>query len=175
MFEFDVSTVVFKWWDIIFNILVNMLSVKSDTQTSLRDRDRQQEMYILHNYFDLQKFIKAKTDRLQLALTTKFFVILHYWYQKISQINERNICINNNLNYALFNSKKTSWMKELLDCCDVHEKCTLKFLAESYKELQYIIKNMIHIFNEMTASQAECLNTLTIHEFYVFETLRSDH
>ncbi len=86
-----------------------MLSFELDAQTSRRGKDKgkQQEVYFLRSYVDLQKFVKAKTDRLQLASTTKFFVISHYRYKKISQINEINVYINNGLNYTLFDSKKT--------------------------------------------------------------------
>ena len=177
IFELNMSIVVFIWRNITYSILVDMLSFELDAQTSRRGKDKgkQQEVYFLRSYVDLQKFVKAKTDRLQLASTTKFFVISHYRYKKISQINEINVYINNGLNYTLFDSKKTRWTEELLDCCDVREKCTLKLSAEPYRELQYIVKNTIHISNEMIASQAECSNVLTMHEFYAFETLRSDH
>lgn len=66
-------------------------------------------------------------------------------------------------------------MKELLNCCDVCEKCTLKLSADLYRGLQYAVNNTIHIFNEVIVSQAECSETLTMHVFYTFETLQLSH
>ncbi len=175
VFELDVPTVVSKWRDTTFSILVDTLSVEPGAQTPRRGRGRQQGVYTLHSYSGLQKFVKAEAGRLQLASTTKPFVISHYRYQEISQANERNVCVNNGLNYALFDSKETSWTEELLDCCDVREKCTLKLSAGPYRGLQYTVKNTIHTSNEVIASQAECPDALTMHEFYAFGTLRSGH
>lgn len=66
-------------------------------------------------------------------------------------------------------------MKELLDCCDVCEKCTLKLSADLYKGLQYTVNNTIHTSNEVIVSQAECSEALMMHKFYTFETLWSGH
>jgi len=175
VFELHVPTIVSKWRDTTFSILVDTLSVKPGAQTPRRGRGRQQAVYTLHSYTGLEKFVKAEAGRLQLASTTKPFVISHYRYQEISQANERNVCVNNGLNYALFDSKETSWTEELLDCCDVREKCTLKLSAGPYRGLQYTVKNTIHTSNEVIASQAECPDALTMHEFYAFGTLRSGH
>jgi len=57
----------------------------------------------------------------------------------------------------------------------VREKCTLKLSAGPDRGLQYTVKNTIHISNEVIASQAECPDALTMHEFYAFGTLRSGH
>ena len=171
LFELDVPTVVSTWRDITYRMLVDVFSAPSP----LRDKDKQQGVYNLHEYDGLQKFVRSRTGRLQLASTTKPFVVSHYRNQKISQAKESNVCVNNGLRYAVYDSKKMRWTEELLDCCNVREQCTPRLPAGPYTGLQYALNNTIHTSNEVIASQAECPETLTMHEFYAFGTLRSGH
>ncbi len=161
--------------NITYSILIDMLSVEPGAQNPRRGKGKQQGVYSLRNYAGLQKFVGSHAGRLQLASTTKPFVISHYRHQKISQANESNVCVNNGLHYAVYDSKKTRWTEELLDCCGVREQCSPKLPAGPYRGLQYAMNNTIHTSNEVIASQAECPETLTMHEFYAFGTLRSGH
>lgn len=175
VFELDVPTVISKWRDTTYSILVDIMSVEPGAQTPLRGKGKQQGPYTLHSYAGLKNFVESQAGRLQLASITKPFVISHYQSQKVSQANETNVCVNNGLNYALQDSKKMRWTEELLGRCDVREKCTLKLPAGPYRGLQYAVNNTIHTSNEVIASQADCSEALTLHEFYAFGTLRSGH
>ena len=175
VFELDVPTVVSKWRDTTYSILVDVLSVEPGAQSPRRGKAKQQGVYRLREYAGLQKFVRSQAGRLQLASTTKPFVVSHYRHQKISHAKESNVCVNNGLRYAVYDSKKMRWTEELLDCCDVREQCTPKLPAGPYRGLQYAVNNTIHTSNEVIASQAECSETLTMHEFYAFGTLRSGH
>ena len=176
VFELDVPNIISEWRDTTYSILVDMFSVEPDAQTPRRGKGKQQAVYTLRSYAGLQKFLKSQAGRLQLSSVTKPFVISHYRNQKISQANETNVCVNNGFNYAVYDSKKMRWTEELLDCCDVREQCTLKLPAAGpYKALQCAVENTIHTSNEVIASQAECSEVLTMHEFYAFGTLRSGH
>lgn len=175
VFELDVPTIVSNWRDTTYSILVDMLSVDPGAQVPRRGKGKQQGAYALHNYAGLHKFVKSQAGRLQLTSTSKPFVISHYRRQKISQANETNICVNNGLNYSLYDSKRSRWTEELLDCCDVREKCTFKLPPGPYGVLQYAVNNTIHTSNEVIASQAKCPEVLTMHEYYAFGILRSGH
>ena len=104
MFELDVPTVVFNWQDITYSILVNMLSTDPGAQASHQGKGKQQGVYALHSYVSLHKFAKLQAGQLRLTSTIKSFVILHYQHQNISQANKTNICMNNGLNYSLYDS-----------------------------------------------------------------------
>lgn len=175
VFELDVPTGISKWRDITYSIIVDMFSVDPGVQAPRRDKGKQKGVYALRSYIGLQKFLKSQAGRLQLTSNTKPFVISHYRHQKISHANETNVCVNNGLNYSLYDSKKLKWTRELLDCCDVREKCTLKLPPGPYRKLQYTVNNTIHTSNEVIASQARCPEVLTMHEYYAFGTLRSGH
>ena len=171
VFELDVPTVVSKWRDITYRILVDLLSSQSPRQ----NKGNQQGAYSLRNYSGLQKFVISQEGRLQLASITKPFVVSHYRYQKVSQAKESNVCVNNGLHYNIYDSKRLRWTEELLDRCDVREQCTPKLPAGLYENLQYAVNNTVHTSNKVIASQAECPEMLTMHEFYAFGTLRSGH
>lgn len=171
VFELDVPTIVSKWRDITYRILVDLLS----SQSTRQGKDNQQGAYSLRNYAGLQKFVISQEGRLQLASITKPFVVSHYRYQKISQANESNVCVNNGLHYTIYDSKESRWAEELLDRYGVREQCTPKLPAGPYRNLQYAVSNTVHASNEVIANQAECPEMLTMHEFYAFGTLRSGH
>ena len=169
VFELDVPNDVSKWRDTTHSILVDMLSVQSGTFQG------KQGVYPLHNYAGLRGFVKSQAGRLELTSKTKPFVISHYRCQRISQANESNICVNNGLSYALYDSKKNIFTEDLQTCPDVRKKCTFNLPSGPYSGLQYAVNNTIHTSNEVIASQAECPDALTMHEFYAFGTLRSGH
>ena len=171
VFELDVPTVVSKWRDITYRILVDLLSPQSAGQ----GKGNQQRVYSLWSYAGLHKFIISQKGRLQLASKTKPFVVSHYRHQKISQANESNVCVNNGLHYSMYDSKELRWTEELLNRCGLREQCTPKLPAGPYRSLQYAVSNTVHTSNEVIASQAECPEMLTMHEFYAFGTLRSGH
>ena len=171
VFELDVPTVVSNWRDTTYRMLVDMLS----SHNLCRDKVKHQRVYRLREYAGLQNFVRSQAGRLQLASKAKPFVVSHYQSKKISEANESNICVNNGLQYTVYDSKKMIWTEELLGCCGVREQCTFKLPVGPYSELQYAVSNTTHTSNEVIASQAECPKSLTMHEFYAFGTLRSGY
>jgi len=106
VFELDVPTVVFKWRDTTYHMLVDILFVEPGAKSPRRGKGKQEGIYGLRDYDGLQKFVRSQIERLQLASTTKPFVVSHYRRQKISQANKSNVCVNNDLHYAVYDSKK---------------------------------------------------------------------
>ena len=175
VFELDVPAIVSEWRDTTYSILVDMFSVDPSARGSLGGKSKKQGPYALRNYDGLKEFVRSPSRRLQLMSTTKSFVISHYRDKKISQATTSNICVNNGLNYSLYDAEKSRWTEELLGFCDVREKCTLKLPPGPYKNLQHAVNDTIHTSNYVIASQAECSEALTLHEFYAFGTFRSGH
>ena len=171
VFELDVPKTVSIWRDTTYSLLVDIMSSPS----SRRGKDKQEKVYSLREYVGLQKFIKSQTGRLQLASTAKPFVVSHYREKFIYEANESNVCVNNGLFYAEYDSKKIRWTKKLIDCCGVREQCTPRLPAGPYTGLQFALQDSVHTSNKLIASQAECPESLTMHEFYAFGTLRSGH
>ena len=132
VFELDVPTVISKWRDTTYHMLVDILSAEPGAQSPRRGNGKQERVYSLRDYDGLRKFVKTQAGRLQLASTTKPFVVAHYRRQKISQANESSVCVNNGLCYAVYDQKKMRWTKDLLDRCNVREQCTSRLPAGPY-------------------------------------------
>lgn len=175
VFELDVPTIVSKWRDTTYSLLVDIFSSDSRVSGSSRDDRKQREAYYLHDYSGLESFKKSSAGRLQLASETKSFIMSHYRNKEVSKAKENNICVNNGLSYCIYDSEQSNRTQELLGRCDVREKCTLKLPSGPYTCLQYAVNNTTHTSNKVMASQYKCPATLTHNEFYVFGTLRSGH
>lgn len=173
VFELDVPIDLREWRDATYGLLVDILSVKHDVSSSGRSGSARGTMIPLCAYLGLSEFAKSGVGRVQLASNTKPFINSHYKSVEVSRASEASICVNNGLNYQLHDSIRQKWTDELLGCCDIRVKCTLKLPAGLYEKLQFALDNTSHTSNEIIASQAECPALLTMHEYYAFGTLRS--
>lgn len=95
--------------------------------------------------------------------------------KKCLKVTEDMICVNNGLRYAMYDSKKYQWTRELLNRCELRETCTLKLPPGPYETLQFALDGTTHTSNEVIAKQSTCPRPLTLHEFYSFATLRSGY
>ncbi|MCJ1392993.1 hypothetical protein MMC18_005865 [Xylographa bjoerkii] len=174
VFELDVPHAVSRWRDTTHGILVDMLSPGLNALVAHRGARR--APWGAHQDYDgLRRYVRTQAGRLGLRSENKPFVSSHYRFKKVYLASETSICVNNGLDYALYDSRKSKWTEELLGCIDVREQCTLKLQKGPYTELQYAVTNTTHTSNDVIAQQSECPEALTLHEFYAFGTLRSGH
>lgn len=173
VFELHAPIDFCKWRDITYSLLVGILSIERDVPSSDRSGHIGGVMISLYDYSGLSKFVGSRAGRVHLASSTKPFTVSHYRDIPVFQASEKNICVNNGMNYRLHDSDKMKWTSELLGCCDVRMKCTLKLPAGVYEGLQFVVDSTSHTSNEVIARQAECPAALTMHEYYAFGTLRS--
>ena len=167
VFELDVPTAIAKWRDTTYALLVDIFSpvafyLQSDSK-----------IYSLSKFSGLRKYASSRTGRLQLASRKKPFVSAHYGTKKISEATEESICVNNGLQYSMYDSKISKFTGELLGRCDVLRKCTFQLPCGPYQTLQFALDGTTHTSNEIVARQAECPKALNQHEFYAFAALRS--
>jgi hypothetical protein len=168
VFELDVPTVIAKWRDITYTLLVDVFS-----PLTLDNSQRVNKIYCLHGFSGLSRYVRSQTGRLQLASIAKPFVVAHYGTKKIPLANEENICVHHGLRYSMYDSTSMRWTADLLDRCDVRRLCTFQLPSGHYGTLQYALDGTTHTSNEVLATQAECPKGLNLHEFYAFATLRS--
>jgi hypothetical protein len=163
-----VPTVVAKWRELTYTILVDMFSVH-------QDQHRDEPVGQLCTYSGLQPYVQGLAGRVRFASTTKSFLVAHYHHPKVSESSEESICVNNGLNYSLYDSKRSRWTKQLWNRCDIREKCTLRLPDLPYRVLQYAVGDTEHSSNEVIARQTECPKDISLHEHYAFGTLRAGH
>lgn len=169
VFELDVPIALAKWRNTTYGLLVYFFS-------PAKDEKGREEFYALHRFIGLSPFVRKEPDlRLQLASTVKPFTISHYKSIEVYMATNAKICVPHGCKYGLLDSVKNKWTKELLGCCFVRDKCTLKLPNGQYKGLQYAVESTTHTSNKVISTQAECPEALRMHEFYAFGTLRSGH
>ena len=174
VFELDVPYTFSAWRDTTFALLVDVFS-PGTTLIERRSKKKKHPLYFLQKYDGLKAFVKSKGARIQLASSTKPFTVAHYHSQKVSSASQDDVCVNNGLQYEPFDSK-TSRMVDLLPrLFDIREYCTLKLPSGPFTKLQFAINNTIHTSNEVLAAQIHCDDSLSLHEYYSFGTLRSGH
>jgi hypothetical protein len=132
---------------------------------------------LLTEYEGLAKYLKLKGegDRLQLASSSKPYVQTQHASQTVSEATEDSICLPNNLNFTMQDSKSQHGTSDHLKKFDVQERCTLKLPPGIYETLQYAVNDTKHTSNEVISRQGTCPDGLTVHEVHAFAALRSGH
>lgn len=75
----------------------------------------------------------------------------------------------------MYDTKYFLWTREVLGNHSLSGQCTLTLPPGPYKTLQPFLEGCTHTSNEVLAAQDRCPDSLTLHEFYSFSTLRSGH
>lgn len=119
VFELDVPTVIAKWRDVTYSLLVDVFSPPISQSPR-----KSPKIYCLQDFCGLRKFVRSQTGRLRLVSTAKPFVVTHYSRKEIPQANEANICVNHGLCYSMYDSTSNQWTTELLNRCNVLRICT---------------------------------------------------
>ncbi|KAI9890486.1 MAG: hypothetical protein M1814_003970 [Vezdaea aestivalis] len=175
VFEIDIPIAFSEWRDSTYGILVDVLSTDpGEYNPRTKKKEKAKHLYDL-NDTGLGKYFKAHHRRIKLASASKPFTVSHYRKKKISRATEEDVCVNNGLNYEVYDSKLKTWTKDFEIYTGTRQVCTFQLPAGPYKRLQYTVDNTIHTSNNIIAKQANCAKAITYHEFYAFGTLRSGH
>ncbi|KAI0920155.1 hypothetical protein AcV5_009969 [Taiwanofungus camphoratus] len=128
----------------------------------------------LKEYIGLREFLAhEKISRITYASTTKSFHNSHYKMKSLPT-SESFICVNNGLQYKLFDNITSSWAADQFHQCSIAHRSTVRLpITGRYKTLQYTIDGTQHTSNEILALQSECPKDMSIHEYIAFGTLRS--
>jgi hypothetical protein len=147
VFELDVPTVIAKWRDITYTLLVDIFS-----PPTLDNSQRVNMIYCLHGFSGLSRYVRSQTGRLQLASIAKPFVVAHYGTKKISLATEENICVHHNLRYFIYDSTSMRWTADLFDRCDIRRLCIFQLPSGHYGTLQYALDKTTYTSNKVLAT-----------------------
>ena len=170
VFELDVPATIAKWREITYALIVDIFSPQKVCSLLTSTK-----VYALHNFDGLSEYSQGYNGRLHLASTAKSFLVSHYRSKKITLATISNICVNNGLRYAIYDSKLCEWTSELLNQCDVRRICTFQLPPGPFQKLQYMVDGTTHTSNQVLARQSDCPPDFNLHEFYAFASLRSGH
>ena len=126
----------------------------------------------LKNYGGLLPYI-GSLSRVTFASSTKSFSQSHYASLKVSAATETSVCVNNGLNFALFDTKVKRWTADSFTDCGIEKLCTYTLPSDSpYRSLQGALLTTTEASNVAIAQQAQASTQITLHEYMAFGTLR---
>ena len=127
----------------------------------------------LHGYSGLRSYSRLKSSRLVLASKVKSFEKTHY--TQSFPVRYDQIYSNNALQYAMLDDQTQSlWVGEQISKPSLHHKCVQSLPSGQYSNLQFAVDSTNHGQNQVLAKQDICSNTLSLHEFISFGSLRAD-
>jgi hypothetical protein len=127
----------------------------------------------LDTYHGLQKYVvRDRMLRITLASTSSF----PNSRSRVTAIpsDESAVCVNNDLQYRLFDKSGKAWVSTSSMQCRIVPYCTLQLPKDSpYRFMQYAVDGTSHTSNQVLANQSECPKDLNLHEYIAFASLRS--
>lgn len=161
------------WRGMTYRILVDICTPSK----SLSDGDKPpheslQSFSGLKNFFE--NAVRPGSQRLHWSSSTKSFLKSHYRDTGFPS-TVSTICVNNGLQYALFDTQGQRWTGSQTGKSDIRNACTFKLSNGPYEGLQYTVESTSHSPNKIMATQSECPKELQLHEYLAFGLLRAGH
>jgi hypothetical protein len=98
----------------------------------------------------------------------------HYSASISIPATESNVCVNNGLNFKLYDKRAEAWGTGPFPDVLFSTFGTFKLPSKSpYQYLEYAIQKTTHTSNQVLADQYDCPKDLSLHEHIAFGTLRS--
>jgi hypothetical protein len=166
VFELDLPKSFDIWRTMTYKILCDIcVPLQQEPKFTAKPHTR------LDDYSGLKSFFSGSTLRISLASHTKSFLASHYRQQSLPTTEDR-VCVNNGLQYKLFDKTKKEWAVGRFNH-NMARRCNLQLPSGPYKFLQYAVNDTKHTSNQVLANQSDCPETLTIHEYIAFAGLRA--
>ena len=169
VFELSPPPAFSAWRDITYMVLRDLgLSSVPDSHD--------QPKILLRSYSGLSRWAtqSQRDSRLTLGSTTKSFSDQTHYKEISIPAEESSVLVNNGLSYRLFDDSRNSWTIDSFSRSSVTELCTPPVPTSSpYRHLHHFVSNTKHTPNGIIASQADCPEEITLHEFLAFSGLRS--
>jgi DNA-binding transcriptional ArsR family regulator len=169
VFELSPPCAFSAWRDITYMILRDL------GLSSISDSKDWPKMF-LHSFSGLQRWSASlqKHYRLTIGSTTKSFSDQSHYKTVGIPADESSVLVNNGLSFELFDCIRSSWTIESFAKSSVKELCTPPIPSSSpYHHLHSFVSGTQHTSNDIIASQSDCPEEITLHEFLAFSGLRS--
>ena len=171
VFELSPPRAFSAWRDITYLVLRD-IGLSSDPDLE----DKGEVQILLDSYSGLRDWAAPhlKDNRVTIGSSTKSFSDQTH-YKKIEiPAEESSVLVNNGLTFRLFDRIRRSWTMHSFSASSVSELCTPPIPTSSpYRHLHLFVSGIGHTPNCTIASQADCPEEITLHEFLAFSGLRS--
>jgi hypothetical protein len=156
------------WREITYKILrdIGMPNVQDDTG---------EPKVLLDAFSGLQSWSKRHAyHRITIGSTTKSFKDQTHYRTAQIPATESSVLLNNGLSFKLFDRTNRSWVSGTFLGSNVTTFCQPPVPPSGpYRHLHRTVLGVHHTSNEAIASQADCPEQLSLHEYIAFSTLRS--
>jgi hypothetical protein len=170
VFELDCPVVFGVWRTTTYQVLGDICSPSTKKRSA-------NPPVKLETYHGFQNYLRpGMTPRITLASTTKSFLGSHYKTRWIPCYDESSVCVNNGLQFRLYDEHQDAWATTPFLECSIVQYCTLQLPVEGpYKDLQYAVDTTSHTSNQVLANQSQCPRDLNLHEYIAFASLRGGY
>ena len=128
----------------------------------------------LGSFSGLSSWAVQRQSRLIIGSITKSFADQTHYQTVGIPAAESSVLVNNGLSFRLFDNIRESRTIDPLSASNVTELCTPPIPTSSpYRHLHRFVSGTEHTPNNIIASQADCPEEITLHEFLAFSGLRS--
>ena len=169
VFELSPPPAFSAWRDITYMVLRDLgLSSVPDSH----DRPKA----FLNSFSGLSCWVtqSQRDSRLTLGSTTKSFSDQAHYKEISISAEESSVLVDNGLSYRLFDNTRKSWTIDSFSTSSITELCAPPIPTSSpYRHLHHFVSDTKHTSNDIIASQADCPEEITLHEFLAFSGLRS--
>jgi hypothetical protein len=170
VFELSPPRAFSAWRDMTYLILrdLGLYSVPD-----LEQAEQSDVQVLLDSFSGLRRWVASSHHRVTICSNTKSFSHAHYKTAMIPA-EESSVLVNNGLTFRLFDRIRGFWTKDSFSESNVWELCTPPIPTSSpYRHLHPFVSGVEHTTNYTIASQADCPEEITLHEFLAFSGLRS--
>jgi hypothetical protein len=170
VFELSPPSAFSAWRDITYMVLRDLgMSSVSDSHDSPKA--------FLDTFSGLSRWAtqSQRDSRLTIGSTTKSFSDQSHYKSVGIPAGESSVLVNNGLSFILFDRTRESWTMISPFRSSVKELCTppIPPTSSPYRRLHHFVSKTKHTPNDTIASQADCPDEITLHEFLAFSGLRS--
>jgi hypothetical protein len=171
VFELSPPSAFSAWRDITYMVLRD-LGLSSESVPDSNDSPKA----FLDSFSGLSRWATQcqRDSRLTIGSTTKSFSDRTHYRTVRIPAKESSVLVDNGLSFSLFDRTRNSWTIGSFFTSSVTELCTPPIPTSSpYRHLHHFVSNTKHKPNDIIASQADCPDEITLHEFLAFSGLRS--
>jgi hypothetical protein len=171
VFELSPPPAFSAWRDITYMVLRD-LGLSSESVPDSHDSPKA----FLDSFSGLSRWATQcqRDSRLTIGSTTKSFSDRTHYKNVGIPAKESSVLVNNGLSFSFFDRTRNSWTIGSFVTSSVTELCTPPIpISSPYRHLHHFVSNTKHKPNYIIASQADCPDEITLHEFLAFSGLRS--
>ncbi|KAK7434626.1 hypothetical protein VKT23_020092 [Stygiomarasmius scandens] len=174
VFELNCPQTFAIWRDATCILLRDVCKPQKDHDPSANPVITLDKYVVLSGWKRRLNLAASVNQRISIASTTKSFLNSHYSKIKLSKAHSENhVLVDNALSYKLYDSTSNAWVANSFQNLTINPWCRPEIPASSpYAILQSAVESTSYSPNALIADQNLCHDSLGVHEFFAFGSVR---